>query len=141
MSATDTIEQRVLTTAETCAVLKISRKTLNRWVDRGLLAPIRLTARTNRFYVRDVDRLLAERSATSADAAVIRGALELLAEQHAEDQRPLCPSCVKRRVNRSGSLCTWCEQNAEAQLLHKRNWWERKGSAQRSERRAAAADV
>ena len=129
----------MLTTRDVCLVLRCHRNTVVNYVRRGLLAPVRITTRKNLFRESDVAALI-DRVADD-DAATIRAAMALLAEAHAEDQRPLCPSCAKRRVNRSASLCTWCEQNAETQLLHKRNWWDKTGSKQRVERREAAAGV
>jgi hypothetical protein len=60
-------------------------------------------------------------------ATVLACALEGLAEGWAEDKRPLCPSCTRRRVNAAGSLCTFCVEQAELQLHHKRKWWDAHG--------------
>lgn len=60
-------------------------------------------------------------------ATVLAAALEGLAEGWAEEKRPLCPSCARRRVNPGGSLCTFCVEQAELQLAHKRKWWDAHG--------------
>lgn len=68
---------------------------------------------------------------------VVAVALEALAEQWSDDDRPLCPACGKRRMGRGESQCLWCKQTYEAQLVHKINWWRKNGQDWRVERRAA----
>lgn len=67
-------------------------------------------------------------------ATVVAAALEALAEQWAEDDRPLCPNCGQRRIAKGASLCTWCHQSHEAELLHKLNWWRKNGQQWREQR-------
>lgn len=74
-------------------------------------------------------------------AAVLGAALEYMAETWAEEERPLCSTCGRRRVGRGRSECLWCEQNREAMLLHKRRWWNSHGNEWRAERRATDAGV
>lgn len=139
MTMTLTDVDEMLTTVDTCRLLHCSRSTLNRYVARGLLAPVRLSARKNLFRRVDLDALLAGQ--INSDATTIVAALTLMAEAHAEEERPLCPSCAKRRVSRGVGICTYCQQNQEAQLQHKRNWWDKTGSSQRTARRLASGDV
>lgn len=46
-----------LTPKETCAYLKISRRTLSTWVKKDLLKPIRINARVLRFRKADLEAL------------------------------------------------------------------------------------
>jgi hypothetical protein len=104
-----------------------------------LLVPVKFMGH-NRFKGEDLVQFIAEQ--THDDVAVIRGALMMLSEAHAEEDRELCPSCTKRRVNRGHSLCTRCEEQHELQLAHKRKWWNEKGTHRRSaaQRDGASAD-
>lgn len=130
------VEEELLTTREVCTLLRCHRNTLVNYINRGMVAPIRITSRRNLFRRDEIDHLLSRHATT--DAEVVRGALELLAEQHAEEERPLCPSCAKRRVSRGLGICTYCQQNADAQLQHKRNWWDKTGSSRRAAQRQAS---
>jgi excisionase family DNA binding protein len=127
-------EPQLLTTSEVCALLRCHRNTIANLVARGRLAPIRISARRVLYRQADLDRLVG--LPTASDAVTIIAALGYMAEQAAEEQRSLCPACGKRRVNRGASMCTWCEQNREVQLLHKRNWWDQHGNDWRHERKA-----
>lgn len=69
-------------------------------------------------------------------AFIIACALERLAEEWADDERGLCSRCGRRRVARGHTFCTWCDQQFEAQLEHKRRWWDNHGNEQRLARRA-----
>lgn len=133
------MEHDLLTTAETCEQLRISRMTLFRWATEGRIAPIRLSARANRWRRADVEALCV----VDDSAVVLRGALELLAEEHANEKRVLCPGCGHRRVNPGGDLCTPCDEQTKLQLSHKRKWWDANGAAakerQRAKRAAASA--
>jgi excisionase family DNA binding protein len=126
----------LLTTAEACQQLRISRMTLWRYVKDGRISPIRLSPRAVRYRPEDLDAITIDH--IDNDAETIRTAFQFLAERHAEEQRPLCPSCGKRRVNRGASQCTWCQQNHETQLLHKRRWWDANGNTWRDQRREEA---
>ena len=48
----------LLTPAEVREMLKVSRVTLWRWADQGVLTPVRLSTRTFRYRRSDVNRLL-----------------------------------------------------------------------------------
>jgi predicted site-specific integrase-resolvase len=52
-------DMQMLTPAETMASLAISRRTLDRYVERGELQPARLPSGHRRFLVADVEALLA----------------------------------------------------------------------------------
>jgi excisionase family DNA binding protein len=129
---TMTIDQ-MLTTNEACDVLRCSRQTLLRLARRGMLAPVRMNARRNLYRSADIEALIDRQS--SDDAAVIRDALVHLAERHAEDKRPICPGCTKRRVNPGGSFCTWCVEQQELQLHHKLTWWSKHGTEAKQRQR------
>jgi len=104
-----------------------------------LLVPVKFMGH-NRFKGEDLVQFIAEQ--THDDVAVIRGALQMLSEAHAEEDRQLCPSCTKRRVNRGHSMCTRCEEQHELQLAHKRKWWDKHGAERRAaQRQAEAADL
>lgn len=124
----------LLTTAETCAILRCTRRTLNRLVADARLTPIRPNSRRTLYDQADIEHYILNK--TLDVAPIILQALQLMAEQQAAESRPLCPGCGKRRVNRGASLCTWCERTHETQLLHKRTWWESHGNEWRSERKA-----
>jgi hypothetical protein len=126
----------MLTTMEVCGVLQCSRRTVVNYISRGLLSPARLSQRKNLFRADEIMQLV-ERH-TNNDAAVVRAALALLAEHHAEDKRPMCSDCQQRRVRPGTEKCTPCHEAAELQLQHKLNWWHKTGSAARSEARAKA---
>ena len=49
----------LLTPVEVREMLKVSRVTLWRWAEQGVLTPVRLSSRTFRYRRSDVDRLLA----------------------------------------------------------------------------------
>jgi excisionase family DNA binding protein len=127
----------LLTTSQACATLNISRATLYRYIAAGRITPIRLSNRAVRYDPAELRRFVVASTAWT-DPAVIVAAMTLIAEEQAEEQRPLCPKCGRRRVNRGGSLCTWCVEQHEVQLLHKRNWWDEHGNDWRRERKATA---
>ncbi|MBC3191668.1 helix-turn-helix domain-containing protein [Pseudonocardia sp. C8] len=58
--------ERLLTTREVAARLRLSGRTVLRLVEAGQLPVIALTGRTVRFRVEDVDRFLAERYRSAA---------------------------------------------------------------------------
>jgi hypothetical protein len=87
-----------------------------------------------------VDELIARAEARiEADgydpATVLAAALEALAESWADDVRPVCGGCGRRRVNSRGSLCQWCTEQHERDLHSKMKWWEANGSEWRAGRR------
>lgn len=130
------VTDRMLTTAETCQLLRCSRRTLNNYINRGRITPVRISQRRNLYRYTDLEQLL---QPEQSDAEIIRQALQSIAEHHADEQRPLCPDCGRRRVNRGQSICTYCQQNREAQLEHKRRWWEAHGNDNRARRRQEQA--
>lgn len=134
---TSTATEQSLTTAEACQRLRISRTTLWRLVQAGKLHPVRITATKTLYSSSEVDRLA--NADPGDDLATIRAAYAFLAERHAEERRPICPSCGKRRVNQGASLCTWCVEQHELQLHHKRVWWDKHGQDNRLQRRHADA--
>jgi excisionase family DNA binding protein len=129
-----TVLDRLLTTAQTCEMLGVSRMTLHRWRTAGRVPVVRLPNGTVRYRSTDIDAFIADR--VDDDAVIIAAALTGIAERQAEEQRPLCPSCGKRRVNRGASMCMWCEQQRDQQLEHKRRWWDAHGVERKHERRA-----
>jgi excisionase family DNA binding protein len=132
------VVEDLFTTSETCELLRCSRRTLVNLVARGRLAPVRVSARRNLFRRSDLERFVTEN--TNDDAEVFRDAFAFLAERQAEEDRPLCPSCTKRRVNRGANRCIRCQEQYELQLSHKRKWWTAHGSERRAaERKQAAA--
>jgi len=135
-------ELELMSSSQVCCLLKISRVTLWRWASAGDLVPIKLSSNVNRYRLVDVEAFLQrlERQAGSTRDQVVDEALELLAEHHASELRPLCPACGRRRVNRGASQCSWCEEQAENDRRHKRAWWNEHGSAQRAERAKAARE-
>lgn len=130
------VPNRLYSTREVCVFLNCSRQTVTRLVSRGLLVPVQYMGH-NRFQGEDIVQLVVSR--THDDATIIRGALALLSETHAEEDRPLCPSCTKRRVNRGHSMCTRCEEQHELQLSHKRKWWDAHGADRRKAQRQQEA--
>lgn len=73
------------------------------------------------------------------DPVTVLGAvLEYLAESWATEERSLCPNCGKRRIARTASMCSYCIENWENQLLWKRRWWAAHGQENRLAHRAAA---
>jgi excisionase family DNA binding protein len=128
----------LLTTAEACQLLRCHRNTLINMANRGQLAPIRLNQRRILYRRSDIETLL-DPPAAHSDALTVAAALQRIAEQHAAEQRPLCTECGRRRVNRGHSFCTYCEQSIEAQLEHKRRWWEANNAAANAAKRARRA--
>ena len=91
-----------------------------------------------RYELSDVVRMLTESAGEGVDHdEVVDQALALLAEQRAEDERPLCPGCGRRRVNRGRDLCGPCEDTADRQREHKLKWWNEKGADRRAQAREA----
>ena len=125
----------LLTTAEACTYLRIGRVTLWKLVTAGRIDVIRRNSRCNLYTREALDAYIADLDYD--EAAVLKATVERIAERQAEEQRPLCPSCGKRRVNRGASMCLWCEQQHEAQLEHKRKWWNAHGQENRRARREA----
>jgi len=91
------------------------------------------------FEAEEIERLKTELRDPSK--AIVRSAMQRLAERQAEEDRPLCPSCTKRRVNRGASLCTPCQEQHELQLAHKRKWWNAHGTERKKARAAASAEM
>lgn len=121
----------LLTAAEVCEHLQVASK--------GEITPIRASSHRTLYRRADIDRWLAKPQQRLV-ALEAHEALELLALAQAEDERPLCPGCGRRRVNRGGSgLCTYCEQQQDLQLTHKREWWTKTGSARRAQTKKEAA--
>jgi len=119
------LPMELLTTTEVCATLRCSRRTVVRYISRGELSPVRVSTRRNLFSADEITRFV--QSHINDNAAVIRSALALMAEHHAEDKRPMCPKCVQRRVNPGGNVCTPCHEQDVLQLAHKRKWWDANG--------------
>jgi excisionase family DNA binding protein len=130
---TTTTDFELLSSGQVCALLNISRATLGRWTRSGDLVVVRISSRANRFRRADIAAFLENLTGPGRDATV-EAALTLMAETQAGEQRPLCPSCGKRRVNRGASECSWCTQRAEDERRQKRRWWDETGSEQRAER-------
>jgi excisionase family DNA binding protein len=128
------IAEQLLTVPEVCALLRVSRMTLNRWARNGTLEPLHVGRGVRYELTAIVDFIHGDRPDADMDD-IVAGALALLEEQRAEDERPLCPACGRRRVNRGRSVCTQCEEAAERQRAHKMKWWVEKGDAQRRQRR------
>lgn len=57
-------EARLLTVQETASLLKVHRRTLERWERSGQLVPIRLGPGTVRYRREDIDRFLAQKAAS-----------------------------------------------------------------------------
>ena len=72
-------------------------------------------------------------------AFVLACAVEALAEQFAEDDRPLCRVCSVRRSPKGADVCGWCRDQAERLREHKRNTWARHGERYKATQRARAA--
>jgi excisionase family DNA binding protein len=51
-------QPELLTAREVCALLRISRGTLRRFIDDGTISVVRLGARTHRYRRADIDRIL-----------------------------------------------------------------------------------
>ncbi|MCU4184011.1 helix-turn-helix domain-containing protein [Acidiferrimicrobium sp. IK] len=130
--------ERLLTTAETCNQLRVSRMTLWRLTQAGHVTPIRISARANRYRQTEIDAYLEQQP---DDAATIAQALALISQQHEEDKRPLCPECGKRRITRGAAFCKWCLQQRDAELLDKITWWEKHGNDWRNQRRQETTDA
>jgi excisionase family DNA binding protein len=120
---------RLYTTSEVCELLQCHRSTVHRLIARGRLVPVKDLFRHNRFRGEDLEQIMVE--FTHDDREVIWGAMQMLAEQHAEDDRETCERCSKRRVNRGHDWCTRCEEQAELQRAHKLKWWHAHGAEQR----------
>jgi predicted DNA-binding transcriptional regulator AlpA len=116
-------EHRLITTRQAYELLTVSRRGFFNLVGRGELKPIVLGPKTHRYRLSDIIDLIEKRSGRSRDD-IVEAAFQFMAERQAEEERALCPRCTRRRVNRSGSFCTFCEQERETQLLHKRNWYQ-----------------
>ncbi len=100
-----------------------------------------MTDRSIEELVAEAERRIAASPTRNDPATVLAMALEMLAEEWAADQRPLCPVCGKRRVDRNLDRCPWCRESEDAQLLYKRQWWRRAGGAEaQRERRTAVAN-
>lgn len=117
----------LLTTAQVCDQLQISRVTVWRWAQAGRLNPIRITSRSTRYQSDDIQALID--NDPDGDIATLRDAVQLMAEQQAQETRPLCPECGKRRVNRQGSHCKHCTQQREDDLMDKLAWYQKQGRA------------
>lgn len=130
-----TVTDQLLTTREATTQLRISRTTLWRLTCQGHFTPLRITPRRTVYRQAEIDQFLNHGQDLIDD---IRTALQLVNEKAAEQRNPLCPNCGTRRVSRGHDHCLWCEQQAEAQRLHKRTWWEKTGSAARSQQRQQA---
>jgi hypothetical protein len=128
---------QLLTTQEACVELRCCRRTVVRYISRGLLSPIRVNQRRNLFRSDEID-VLVQRQINS-DAVVIRSALVLLAEHQAEDKRPSCKKCGVRRVRPGSELCTPCHEAEDLQLAHKRKWWDDNGVDAKARVRAKKA--
>ena len=128
-------DHRLITTRQAYELLTVSRRGFFNLVGRGELKPIILGPRTHRYRLSDVIDLIERRSGRSRED-VVAAALQFMAERNAEEERALCPRCTKRRVNRGGSFCTFCEQERETQLLHKRNWYEANADSFNESKRA-----
>jgi excisionase family DNA binding protein len=127
----------LLTTKQVCEVLKCHRNTVVNHIRRGELSPVRVSTRRNLFYSEEIVLFL--ESHTDNNAAVIRAALALMAEHHAEDKRVMCPKCSQRRVNPGGDYCTWCEEQVKLQLHHRLTWWNKNGVEAKQRQRDKAA--
>ena len=132
-------EHRLITTAQAYELLTVSRRSFFRLLARGELKPIILGPKTRRYRLSDVIDLIEKRSGKSRDD-IVEAAFQFMAERQAEEERALCPRCTRRRVNRSGSFCTFCEQERETQLLHKRNWYEANAAEFNAGKRAKRKD-
>lgn len=138
MADVPTAEDQLLSTAQVCALLCVVPRTLRRYVGKGELLPVRLTSRTNRYRVGDVAQYIVEHTEAESCDEVVTQALAFLAERQAEEERPLCPSCARRRVNRGNDVCTVCKQQAEDERHYKRNWWDEHGAQQRADKKRAS---
>ena len=136
---TITTIDRLLTPNQVCQQLAISRMTLWRYVQQGRIPEIRLGARSVRYRASDIETLINRH--LHDDRHIQRLAIQRMAETQAEETRPLCPDCGKRRVNRNASICTYCIQRRDLQLMHKRNYWTKKGSADRKAQKQKARET
>ena len=108
---------------------------MTRWIARGIIARTQPGGmRKNMFEESEIERL--KRDSFLDDEVVARGAMQQLAEMHAEEERPMCPDCGRRRMSKDASFCTVCLERRERQREHKRNWWNKHGA---DLRRAAIA--
>jgi len=100
------------------AELRISVRTLRRLVSAGELVPMLLRGAhgAHRFRPDDVAVVRQRRSEGRSWQDVVAGAMQYLAEQHAETPAAICPRCCKTTVNRDGDFCSPC---AEAHELWK----------------------
>ena len=128
-------EHRLITTRQAYELLTVSRSSFFNLLGRGELKPIVLGPRIRRYRLSDIIDLIEKRSGRSRED-IVEAAFQFMAERQAEEERALCPRCTRRRVNRSGSFCTFCEQEHETQLLHKRAWYEKNADAFNESKRA-----
>lgn len=68
-------------------------------------------------------------------ATVIGAALEYLAEKWADDDRELCPICLKRRMGYRQVTCVICADALASANYSKIKWWRANGDDYRRQRR------
>lgn len=115
----------LLTTTQMCNRLQVSRMTLWRLVKAGHIIPVYITDSLVRYPATEIDRLVAASAAALDDEAILRTALRGIAEAAAEDERPMCTGCGRRRSSRNGGPCSYCADAEEIDRMHKRDWWNR----------------
>lgn len=128
-------DDELLTTAEVCLLLRVSRTTVWALAASGRLPAIRIGHRTVRYRRVDIDELCAT-GAASVDPDV----LARLAEQRrmATGVANPCSRCGQREADTADELgrCCHCIDQRERELAGKRDWWARNGKAWRDARKA-----
>ena len=69
MTSGDDLE--MLTTRDVLARFRVSRMTLSRWVATGQLTPVRLSCRSNRYLMRDLEKFAARHQRRRSRGSVI----------------------------------------------------------------------
>ena len=110
------------TTKQVARELRLVPRTVRRLVAAGELSPHPNLHGPNGDSLFDPDdiealrqRRQAGRTLAQEDAEIIRGALAYITEN---EQRPLCPRCLSREVNRRADFCTPCDEQHRIWVAH-----------------------